>query len=79
MSRFRTAIALAILLTLLALPASAVTSSRTNHNSAGGFFSALWNAITSLVSTDGRCSLDPWGICVPGDTPSQRAGIDPLG
>ncbi|HEX3530238.1 MAG TPA: hypothetical protein VH988_24520 [Thermoanaerobaculia bacterium] len=79
MSRFRPAIALAILLTFLALPASAVTSSRTNQNRAGGFFSALWNAITSLVSTDGRCGLDPWGVCVPGDTPSQRATIDPAG
>jgi len=79
MSRFRTVIALAILLTLLALPASAVTSSRATHTSAGGFFSALWNAITSLVSTDGRCGADPWGICVPDDTPSQRAAIDPAG
>jgi len=78
MSRFRPAIALAILLALLALPAAAVTSSRTNQNRAGGFFSALWSAITSLISTDGRCGLDPWG-CPAGASADGRAQIDPWG
>jgi hypothetical protein len=66
MSRFRPAIALAILLVFLALPASAVTSRRTNRNSGWSFFSALWGAITALLSTDGRCGLDPDGRCLPG-------------
>jgi len=72
MSRFRPVIALAILLALLALPAAAVTSSRTNQNRAEGFFSALWSAITSLISTDGRCGADPWGC------PSVTAAGTPL-
>ena len=65
MSRFRPAIALAILLVLLALPASAVTSKQTNRNG-GGFLTSLWSAITALFGADGHCSLDPDGRCLPG-------------
>jgi hypothetical protein len=82
MSRFRPALALAILLSLLALPASAVTSSRTNRNSSQSFFATIWSALTALFiqpTTDGRCGADPWGVCLPGDTPSQRATVDPVG
>lgn len=69
MPRFRPALALAILITLLSLPASAVTSSRTNGNSSRSFFPTLWSALTALFSpatTDGRCGLDPDGRCLPG-------------
>jgi hypothetical protein len=69
MSRFRTGLALAILLTLLALPASAVTSKRTNGKGSWSLLSALWNSVTSFFlgnTTDGRCTLDPGGVCLPG-------------
>jgi len=66
MSRFRRTLALSLLLTTLALPASAVASSRTNGNGQPSFLSAFWNALTVLFSTDGRCGLDPDGQCFPG-------------
>lgn len=68
MSRIHRALTLTLLLALLALPASAVTSSRTNGNGTGSFLSVLWSTLTSFFSgetTDGRCALDPGGICLP--------------
>jgi len=87
MSRIHRALTLTLLLTLLALPASAVTSTRANQNSSWGFLSVLWNTVTSFFAqdtTDGRCSADPDGRCHSGDAPSQtatdaRCGLDPDG
>jgi len=82
MPRFRRSLTFFLLLTLLALPALAVPSSRTNQNRAWSFFSALWSTFTSLFradSTDGRCGLDPDGRCLPGATMDQRGTIDPAG
>jgi hypothetical protein len=82
MSRFNRALSLTLLITLLALPASAVTSSRISQNSTRSFLSALWSTLTSFFSsetTDGRCGADPWGICTGGDTTNQLATVDPVG
>jgi hypothetical protein len=65
MSRIHRTIALLLLLTLAALPVSAVTSTRTNENGRWSV-SSLWSALVSLFSgdaTDGRCGLDPDGRC----------------
>jgi hypothetical protein len=70
MSRVYRAFGLFLLVALFALPASAVTSSRISRNSGRGFLSTLWGAVSTLFSgetTDGRCGLDPWGICSPSD------------
>jgi hypothetical protein len=78
MSRVHRALCLFLLLALLALPASAVTSSRTNKNSGLAFFSAFWNTLVSFVledTTDGRCGLDPDGRCLPGTAPESWSGL----
>jgi hypothetical protein len=85
MSRVYRAFGLFLLIVLLALPASAVTSSRISRNSGWGFLSTLWGAVSALFSgetTDGRCGADPWGICSPsfsGETTDGRCGLDPDG